>query len=307
MPPPTPKTAAKRPATRPITASRISRGRSRTTVLACVAMASAPDVDLALAPIAEAPERAAVLLDVDGTLAPIAAHPDDARLIEGAPEALAALGRRVGLLAFVSGRRIPDVDRILGIPGAIVAGNHGLQMRGAGGEVELAAGVERHTPAVAAFARSLGGSELEARGITLEDKGATLTLHFRRAPSPEAAEHFLREAIVPAAEAAGLRPTWGRMVLEVRPPVAVDKGTAVRALLAARPELRTATYFGDDRTDADAWRALRALVDEGLLDVGICIAAAAGGEVPPELASEADAVLDGPVEVVAALRALAGA
>jgi trehalose 6-phosphate phosphatase len=288
-------------------ASRISRGRSRTAVLALVAMASAPDLGAVLAPVAEAPERAAVLLDVDGTLAPITPHPDDTRLIAGAAEALAALERRVGLLAFVSGRQVPDVDRIVGMPHAAVAGNHGMQMRRSGGRIEIADGVADHAAAIAAFARSLGGSELEARGISLEDKGSTITLHFRRAPSPEAAEHFLREAIVPAAESAGLRPTWGRMVLEVRPPVAIDKGTAVRTLLADRPDLRVATYFGDDRTDADAWRALRALVDEGRLDAGVCIAAAAGGEVPPELAAEADAVLDGPAEVVAALRALAGA
>ena len=86
--------------------------------------------------------------------------------------------------------------------------------------------------------------------------------------------------------------TTGREVLEVRPPVRVDKGTAVTQLLAGAGA-RAALYVGDDRTDADAWRALRALRDAGALDHAVALAVASA-EVPAEVREAADAEVDGP-------------
>jgi trehalose 6-phosphate phosphatase len=96
------------------------------------------------------------------------------------------------------------------------------------------------------------------------------------------------------AEATGLVPHWGRMVLEIRPTAAVDKGTAVDSALAGSA-VRAALFGGDDTTDLDAFRRIRALQSEGVLDVGVCVGVASA-ESPPEIAAQADLVVGGPDE-----------
>ena len=131
-----------------------------------------------------------------------------------------------------------------------------------------------------------------------EDKQAIAAFHWRGAPDEEAAAAFVRE-IAERAESEGFAVHWGRMVLEVRPPVALDKGLGVTALLQSASERegrrfrsRRALYVGDDNTDLDAFRGLRALVDAGTLQVAVCVAVGSE-ETPPELAAQADLVIDG--------------
>lgn len=245
---------------------------------------------------------AAVLCDVDGTLAPIVARPEDARLLDGVRETLLALRDRVRLLGFVSGRGLADVQRIVGLDGCAYAGNHGMEIQRLGEEPGLAAGVADHLVGVAEFVASWPPARLEAGDLRMEPKGATLSIHARGARDPEAARLLLAQIASEALDR-GLVPTPGREVLEVRPPVAVDKGTAVRALLRDTG-VRVAMYIGDDRTDADAWRALRAMGTEGALDVSIAVAVAAG-EVPPAVREAADVEVPGPEGALRVLHFLA--
>jgi trehalose 6-phosphate phosphatase len=262
-----------------------------------------PGLLRALDPLRDAPEVSAVLCDVDGTLAPIVPRPEDSELIEGAREPLSALRGRMRLVGFVSGRALHDAMDLVGLPGYAYAGNHGMEMCHQGGSPTLAPGVARHLPSIADFARRWPGDRVGASGVRLEDKGATLSYHARGAPDAAAAATTLR-AIADDATTAGLIPRPGREVMEIRPGLRIDKGTAVRALLA-RSGARRAVYFGDDWTDADAWRALRELRDEGVLDTAVAVAVASA-EVPAEVIAQADHALDGPEGVVLALRYLAG-
>jgi len=309
MPPPTPNSAEKRPATRPIRARRATRPVSASaapapgaSLLGSIAV-TAPDRGLAalLAPLRERPRESAVLCDVDGTLAPIVPRPEDARLLDGAAGVLEELRGRMRLLGFVSGRGLADLERLVGLEGCAYAGNHGMELHLPGERPRLADGVAAHVPAVAAFAATWPPQRLAAGGLRLEEKGATLSVHARGAPDPAAAALLLREVAREAA-AHGLVTTTGREVLEVRPPVRVDKGTAVTQLLAG-VGARAALYVGDDRTDADAWRALRALRDAGALDHAVALAVASA-EVPAEVREAADAEVDGPAGALEALRAL---
>lgn len=231
-----------------------------------------------LDPLVRSPRDAAVLLDVDGTLAPLVLDPAEARVPEETRALVRALHRAYGLVACVSGRPEADAARVLGVPGVEVVGEHGL---GLAPEAEAWAG------RVHAFADRLE--------VPVERKRFSLSLHYRTAADEKAALVALRE-IAAAAEAEGLVPRWGRKVLEIRPPVAADKGTAVRALLA-RTGLVHALYAGDDDTDLDAFAAL-----EGL-PVGIRVAVASP-EAPPALGRAADLVVDGPGELCALLRRL---
>ncbi|MGD9696662.1 MAG: trehalose-phosphatase [Thermoleophilia bacterium] len=263
-----------------------------------------PELTALLAPFRDRPGDGAVFCDVDGTLAPIVARPELSRLLDGVPEALVALRGRVRLLGFVSGRGLADVERLVGIDGCAYAGNHGMELHRAGEAPALAPGVADHLAHVASFAARWSADRLAAAGLRLEEKGATLSIHARGAPDPAAAARMLDE-IADDAGRGGLALTAGREVLEVRPPIAVDKGTAVRALLDGTGA-RNALFVGDDRTDADAWRALRELREEGALDAAVGIAVAAG-EVPAEVRAAADAEVEGPEGALALLRHLAGA
>jgi trehalose 6-phosphate phosphatase len=231
-----------------------------------------------VARLSEDPARAAVLLDVDGTLAPIVERPEDARVPDEARRELARLAGRYALVACVSGRPGADVERMLGVPGVAIVGEHGL---------ELAPEAGHWADALATFAGSVDWP--------VERKPLSLTFHFRRVDDEAAARAYLTR-VADAAETAGLIPRWGRMVLEIRPPVAADKGTAVRALIT-RAGVSRALYAGDDTTDVDAFRGL-----DGL-ELGVRVAVDSG-EAPPDLVAAADLVVDGTAGVLALLRAL---
>ena len=232
-----------------------------------------------LARLAGRPAEAAVLLDVDGTLAPIVARPDDARVPEGSQAVLAGLVARFGLVACLSGRPSIDAARVVGVDGIRYVGEHGL---------ELAPEAEAWAERLAAFARAVPWPAEAGKRLSL-------AFHYREAADPEAAEETLRK-VAARALADGLQPRWGRKVLEVRPPVQADKGTAVRRLLV-ESGLRRALYAGDDTTDLDAFRGL-----DGL-EVAVRIAVGSD-EGPEELALTADLVVEGPEALMSILERL---
>jgi trehalose 6-phosphate phosphatase len=231
-----------------------------------------------LALLRSEPGRAAVLLDVDGTLAPIVERPELASVPEETRAELQRLVGRYALVAGVTGRTSADAAGLVGVDGIEFVGVHGL---------ELAPEAARWREALRPFAAE--------PWPWVEDKGLSVSLHWRQAEDEEAAERQLQEVAARAA-AAGLDPRWGRKVLELRPPVAVDKGTAVRALLEVHG-LGRALYAGDDTTDLDAFRGL-----DGL-DVAVRVAVVSA-EGPPELSAAADVVVSSPAELLALLRTL---
>jgi trehalose 6-phosphate phosphatase len=137
----------------------------------------------------------------------------------------------------------------------------------------------------------------DAVGLPVEDKGVSLAYHYREAADEEAARVEL-EGVAQSALVAGLDPRWGRKVLEVRPRVDADKGTAVRTLIG-RSGASRALYAGDDTTDLDAFRGL----EEAGLEHAVRVAVASE-EGPKELLEAADLVVSGPDELVEVLRAL---
>jgi trehalose 6-phosphate phosphatase len=235
-----------------------------------------------LAALAEKPGLSALVFDVDGTLAPIVEDPGDARVPESTRKLLRALTERFALVACVSGRPGDDAARVVGIPELTYVGTHGL---------ELSAEAQPWRERVEAFAASV-----EWPLGWIENKGLSLALHYRRAEDPEAARQLL-EQVAARAEEVNLRPRFGRMVLEVLPPVAADKGTAVATLLALHA-LPRALYAGDDTTDVDAFRAL-----DGL-ELGVRVAVASP-EAPAQLVAAADLVVPTPAALVELLAPLA--
>ena len=200
-----------------------------------------------------------VMLDVDGTLAPIAPRPEDARV----PEETRAVVRRLASapdvhVALVSGRAADDASSLVGIENLWALGNHGIELRTPAGVVEADAAVHPFEKPMASAAREL---EVIARGVDgarVEDKRWTVSLHYRLADEAKVPALLERARVV--AEKAGLRVTEGKKVMEVRPPLSIDKGTASVLLASRLGAFATGAaclFAGDDRTDEDAFRALR--------------------------------------------------
>jgi trehalose 6-phosphate phosphatase len=155
------------------------------------------------------------------------------------------------------------------------------------------------------FAADAFSSELLHRlRVRSEDKDVIQALHWRGAPDEDAAEEAVRE-IAARAEEEGFATHWGRKVLEVRPPVELHKGKGVDRLLRDA-YVDVALYAGDDRTDIDAFNALRAATADGRLSSAVCIGVRSD-ETPRELEEAADLLVDGPLGMRAVLETLAKA
>ena len=219
------------------------------------------------APLALGPELAArldgdplaVMLDVDGTLSPIAPRPEDAIIPEATKRALAALAVRPGVhVALVSGRAARDAQRMAGTDNVWVLGNHGIELITPDGDVTADPRAEPYRPAMAQVAQTLRGLTAPIRGVLVEDKVWTLSVHYRLAGDGVAGR--LKGVMEELARRHGLRLTAGKKVIELRPPVQIDKGTAALALareLGALSADASLLFAGDDVSDEDAFRALR--------------------------------------------------
>lgn len=266
-------------------------------------MATAATLEELIAPLKADPRHSAILLDVDGVLAPIVRHADDAHVPEPTRVPLIAVAKRYGLVACISGRRATTARRIVSLGSITYVGNHGAEvLRGGRTEVELDPEVASWSPRMEAWARETWNEELNRLRVRAEDKDVIRAYHWRGAPDEAAAEAAVRK-LAERAEKDGFVVHWGRKVLEVRPPVALNKGRGVEHLLEGT-DITAAVYVGDDNTDLDAFDALRRLAAEGRLETAICVGVRSD-ETPAELEAKADVLIDGPVGVRTLLSALA--
>jgi trehalose 6-phosphate phosphatase len=256
----------------------------------------------ALEPIRADPDCAAVLLDIDGTLAPIVRHAADAHVPEATRTLLIEISRRYRVVGCVSGRRAATARQIVSIGTIAYVGNHGGELLRPGAtRPEVDPDVADWTARVREFAGRVYTAEHQRIRVRSEDKDAIAAFHWRGAPDEELAAAAVHE-IARQAEGEGFAIHWGRKVLEVRPPVVLDKGLGIATLLRGA-SVGAALYMGDDTTDLDAFRGLRDLVRSGELASAVCVAVASD-EAPPELAQEADLTVDGPGGVRGVLEAL---
>ena len=245
----------------------------------------------------------ALLFDIDGVLAPIVPNAADARVPDDVLALLTHLTTGYLLVGAISGRALADVDRMVPVPGIARGGNHGLEVAEPGHTAHMVPQAAEPVRVLRAFVEGLDPGELRAHGAWMEDKGASVSLHYREAPDPAEAGRWLRSEVLPRATASGLRTRDGKMILELIPDVDVHKGTALRALVTAAGARRV-LYVGDDHTDADAWRAMRAMRDAGEIDVAHCVLAD-GPEVDDAVRRAADSTVPGTAGVRMLLEQLA--
>ena len=245
----------------------------------------------ALRPLTGKPACAAVLCDIDGTLAPIVARPEQSHVQEDVSQLLGRLGRQYGRVACVSGRSAAEAKRLVGVGTIAYVGSHGAELLEAGSsEPQLLEAFVSWEGRVRGFVDEHGGRDMKSLRVRVEDKGPIKAFHWRDVPDEGVAERWLQD-VAREAEDEGLAIHWGRKVLEIRPPVPVDKGQAVKRIVEPS-EVRVALYGGDDVTDLDAFDALEALVASGDLDSKVCVGVRSS-EGPKAIVDRADLAVDG--------------
>jgi trehalose 6-phosphate phosphatase len=191
-----------------------------------------------------------LLLDYDGTLTPLRRRPELARL---SPTRLAFLKKLAKdpriTLAIISGRSLSSLKKMVPVSGVVLVGNHGLEMERAG-KIWRHPTARGFTRQLKKIIRTLTGPLKEFSCAWLEDKGVTVSLHYRQL-DPALAVRFLRR-IKKELRALKIkhRLTAGKKVLEIRPPVDWDKGKAALLLLRRYPD-HLPLCLGDDVTDED--------------------------------------------------------
>jgi trehalose 6-phosphate phosphatase len=248
------------------------------------------DESATISALAEHPDRSVLLVDFDGSLAPIVEQADDARPLPEAVDALSNLTPKLGRVGIVSGRPVDYLAAHLSVPGLVLVGLYGMQ-RQLDGHVEVDARVE---PFLAAIA--LATHELRDRfppELVEPKAGVAVTMHWR--PQPELADAMLAAADE-VAERHGLGQLRTRMAIELRPPIEIDKGYAVRDLVAG---FDVGAFAGDDYGDLPAFAALADANLHTALRIGVL-----SEEAPPELREAVDLVVDGPRGLAALLTRL---
>lgn len=182
--------------------------------------------------------------DFDGTLAPIVMHPDEARVDTTLSRLLEQLAARLPVVV-VTGRQVLDVRHRLGFAPTHIVGNHGAEDEHDGPE-------PRVVMALAPFRDRLRRLQpaLSAAGVSIEDKGASLALHYRLAPNPVAAREAIDALLVDLPDGVITEP--GKRVVNVLVAGAADKGDALHRLVK-RYDASAAFYAGDDTNDEPAF------------------------------------------------------
>ena len=208
-------------------------------------------------------KKLSLMLDYDGTLTPIVGRPQDAALSFKMKELLRSLAARYPL-AVITGRGLDDIKTLVGLRSITYAANHGLEVSSSNlipapftMVFDPGRGTTDELKRLSAELEALGAA---CRGAVVEDKGATLSVHYRLVDS-SVLEGFLGDvkAVLRAPQKNGLvRVTEGKKVIEVRPMVSWDKGSVVKWLIDRQGFASTfPVYMGDDATDFDAFSALR--------------------------------------------------
>lgn len=232
---------------------------------------------------------AALVTDIDGTISPIVARPEEAMVLPQARNTLEGLRDKLDVVAVVTGRSVSDARQMVGVDGLTYIGNHGLEVY-RNGHSEVLADAK---PWVAPLATLLEQVNLNLdpalkSGVIVENKGVSASIHYRLTPNPDEARTHLLDLLSRGTQTTGIRVEEGRRVLNLLPPLNINKGTAVTWLVTEH-KLEAVVYLGDDITDAHAFRALQVLRQTDhlrTLSIGVV-----GPETPQTVRQQADAAV----------------
>jgi trehalose-phosphatase len=201
-----------------------------------------------------------IFLDFDGTLVPIAPTPDAVCFDDKTKEILRCLcGNRRIHLVVISGRTLKDLGSYLRFKNVILAGNHGLEVKGRGIQLPPKARQARKLRHfIGMLSKKFKIAFNDYPGVWVEDKHFTLSIHFRKLPREQelifkALVRFFKDKY----KHYPILWTLGKKVVEIRPSVYWGKGDTVMYLLK-KFSRAIALAIGDDQADEDMFRVLKA-------------------------------------------------
>ena len=240
--------------------------------------------------------RLGLLVDFDGTISRIAPTPDEATVSPSCLHSLHNLAGKLALVSVVSGRSADEIREKVGLEGLTYVGNHGAEY--------LVDGMLHVEPRAAEYRDTIMSTFEKLRvavpetGLVWQYKGLSASVHYQLAPNSRQARVALETALDSTPGIGALEVFWGKMVLELRAPVGLDKGHVVRKLVRERT-LDALVFMGDDTTDLDGLRAVRELVAGGqVAGLGIAVL---DEDSQPALMESAGHSLEGVPEVEAFL------
>jgi trehalose-phosphatase len=209
-------------------------------------------------------KHAFLFLDYDGTLIPIVATPQQAVIPRSTKTLLEKFSKNQKYkIAIISGRALKDIKEKVGLKNVIYVGNHGAEIEGP--KIKFESPISPRCRAILEHIKTDLEKKLSSiKGTILEDKGLSLSVHFRlvdksQIPQVKAIVH---ECAILYLVRSKIKIKSGKMVLEIRLPLEWDKGKVVLWLLARQKfaiseKSFIPIYIGDDKTDEDAFKALK--------------------------------------------------
>jgi len=209
-------------------------------------------------------EKTILLTDFDGTLTPIQKHPDLAALSEEIRQILIKFSHNKEIfLGIITGRSLKQIKKLVHIRDVLYVANHGIELEGPG---------IRSTCPEAKKARStlwhiymrLFKSLKNIEGVHIEDKGLSISLHYRTVKKKGDVEYIistLHDITKPFLDRKMLSLSTGKMVYEIRPPVKWNKASTIQWLLTHYfpvefSEDALLIYLGDDKADIEVFDSL---------------------------------------------------
>ncbi len=214
--------------------------------------------------------RFGLISDFDGTLSELTEHPNDAVILPDNAAALDALAQRIAIIALISGRSAVDLYQRFPRERIVYYGNHGLERWTPQG-VDIVPEAAPWEEPLKALLREFAAGGLPDPAILIENKGATAAIHYRMAHDPQAVRTALETRLAPLVDHFGLQMSEGHLVWEIKPPLALNKGTTAAAVVHDHA-LDSVLFLGDDTTDISAMKTLRALRERGAvktLSIGV--------------------------------------
>ncbi len=199
----------------------------------------------------------AIFLDYDGTLTPIVDDPKDATIPDKTRKMIRRLAQHYSV-AVISGRDLADVQTMVGIDNIAYAGSHGFDIAGPGGKYRNQELGQPFLPEIERAEHRLRKAVSDIRGARIEHKRFAVTVHYRQVRSTDV-DMVKRRFDRVASRYPRLRKSTGKKVIELRPNVDWDKGSALLYLLKTLytdSSRVVPLYIGDDTTDEDAFRAI---------------------------------------------------
>ncbi|MEW6041581.1 MAG: trehalose-phosphatase [Elusimicrobiota bacterium] len=204
-----------------------------------------------------------LFLDYDGTLTPIVKRPDDAIIPLKTRNLLKRIcGSERIKIAVISGRALWDIRKRVGLKDIIYAGNHGLEIAGIRKTGFICPISHNHKIAVKRIKKKLIAKLLGIKGAIIEDKGISLSVHYRMTDITDVikVKSIVNEVAGIYVAEGTIQVKAGKKVMEIQPASEWNKGKIVLCLIekrAAWNKKMLPLYLGDDATDEDAFSALK--------------------------------------------------